>query len=71
MNNFKLYQQYQLQSNAGRADWFVQSFVNGTDWADEATMLERASKVTKEQVVALARTPTKRRLTSRKSRPSP
>ena len=54
VNNFKLYQQYQLQSNAGRADWFVQSFVNGTDWADEATMLERASKVTKEQVVALA-----------------
>ena len=54
VNNFKLYQQYLLQSNAGRADWFVQSFVNGTDWADEATMLERASKVTKEQVVALA-----------------
>ena len=54
VNNFKLYQQYQLQSNAGRADWFVQSFVNGTDWADEATMLERASKVTKEQVMALA-----------------
>ena len=54
VNNFKLYQQYQLQSNAGRADWFVQSFINGTDWADEATMLERASKVTKEQVVALA-----------------
>ena len=54
VNNFKLYQQYLLQSNAGRADWFVQSFVNGTEWADEVTQLERASKVTKEQVMALA-----------------
>ena len=54
VNNFKLYQQYQLQSNAGRADWFVQSFVNGTDWANEVSQLDRASKVTKEQVVALA-----------------
>lgn len=54
VNNFKLYQQYALQSNSSRADWFVQSFINGTDWANEVSQLERASKVTKEQIVALA-----------------
>ena len=54
INNFKLRQQYQLQSNEGRADWFVQSFVNGTDWANEASLLERISKMTKEQIVELA-----------------
>ena len=32
----------------------MQSFVNGTDWANEASMLERIAKVTKQQVVDLA-----------------
>lgn len=54
INNFKLYQLYQLESNAGRADWFVQSFVNGSNWADEVTMLDRMSKLTKQDIVAFA-----------------
>ena len=54
INNFKLYQQYYLDSNQGRADLFVQSFVNGTDYADEVAQLNRISKLTKEDVVAFA-----------------
>ena len=54
VNNFKLMLQYQLQSNSSRADWFVQSFVNGTDWSNEVSILERASKVTKQQIIDLA-----------------
>ena len=33
---------------------FVESFVNGTDWADEVTALERMSKLTKADIVAFA-----------------
>lgn len=54
INNFKLYQLYQLGSNAGRADWFVQSFVNGSNWADEVTSLDRMSKLTKQDIVDFA-----------------
>lgn len=55
INNFKLYQLQQLESNDGRADWFVQSFVNGSDWADEVTQLDRISKLTKDEIVAFAK----------------
>lgn len=54
INNFKLYQQQQLEYNAARADMFVNSFINGSDWADEVTKLERLSKLTKEDIVAFA-----------------
>lgn len=54
INNFKLGQLYQLQSNAGRANWFVQSFVNGSDWADEVSALDRMSKLTKQDIVDFA-----------------
>ncbi len=54
INNFKLYQLQQLESNKGRADWFVNSFVNGSKWADEVTALNRMSKLTKADIVAFA-----------------
>ncbi len=54
INNFKLQQLRQLENNDGRADWFVQSFVNGSNWADEVTALERMSKLTKADIVAFA-----------------
>lgn len=54
INNFKLYQLQQQESNRGRADWFVQSFVNGSNWADEVTALDRMSKLTKQDIVAFA-----------------
>ncbi|MBO4984648.1 MAG: insulinase family protein [Bacteroides sp.] len=54
VNNFKLYQQQQLESNEGRADWFVSSFVNGSNWADEVTAIDRISKLTKQEIVEFA-----------------
>lgn len=54
INNFKLYQLQQQESNDARADWFVESFVNGSDWADEVTSLERMSRLTKQDVVDFA-----------------
>ena len=54
INNFKLYQMQQLENNDARADMFVQSFVNGSDWADEVTALDRMSRLTKNDIVAFA-----------------
>ena len=54
LNTLKLYMQKQLEENESRADMFVQSFVNGTDWADEVTAIDRLSKFTKEDIVAFA-----------------
>lgn len=54
INNFKLYKLQQMESNRSRADMFVNSFVNGSDWADEVTAIDRMSKLTKEQIVAFA-----------------
>ncbi|MDR0976308.1 MAG: insulinase family protein, partial [Prevotellaceae bacterium] len=54
INNFKLNILENNENNDARADWFVQSFINGTNWADEVTMIDRVSKLTKEDIVALA-----------------
>lgn len=54
INNFKLSQMQMMDSNQGRADWYVNSFVNGTSWADEVTSLDRLSKLTKEDLMAYA-----------------
>ena len=54
INNFKLYQLHQLESNDARADWFVQSFINGSNWADEVTALDRMAKLTKQDIVDFA-----------------
>ena len=51
INNLKLSQMYQLESNSSRADMFVQSFINGTDWADEVAWIDNLSKVTKQDVI--------------------
>lgn len=55
INNFKLNQLYRLDSNSGRANWFVNSFVNGSDWADEVNQLNRISQLTKADIVAFAK----------------
>ena len=51
INNLKLSQMYQLEDNSSRADMFVQSFINGTDWADEVAWIDNLSKVTKQDVI--------------------
>ena len=51
INNLKMSQMRSLESNEDRADMYVQSFINGTDWADEVALLENLGKVTKQDVV--------------------
>ena len=51
LNNMKLRQMRALESNSDRADMYVQSFINGTDWADEVAWLDNLSKVTKQDVI--------------------
>jgi predicted Zn-dependent peptidase len=43
-----------LESNASRADMFVNSFINGTEWKDEVKKLDNMSQVTKEDIIGWA-----------------
>ena len=54
INNFKLAELQSMESNEGRADMFVSSFINGTDWKDEVSAIDRMSKLTKEDIVVFA-----------------
>lgn len=54
INNFKLEQLQTLESNEGRADLFVNCFINGLEWADEVGRIERMSKLTREDLIAFA-----------------
>ena len=45
-----------MESNEDRATWFVESFVNGTNWADEVASLDRMSKITKQELIDFANT---------------
>ncbi|MBR1994250.1 MAG: insulinase family protein [Alistipes sp.] len=54
INNLKAGMMQIMDSNEGRADLFVDAFVNGQEWADVVSEVDRLSKITKEQVVAWA-----------------
>ncbi|MCC8035576.1 MAG: insulinase family protein [Rikenellaceae bacterium] len=54
INNLKANEMRRTDSNYGRANWFVNTFVNGLDWADEVGKLDRLGKITKQQVVDAA-----------------
>lgn len=54
VNNYKLRMEKAMEENGSRADFYVTSFINGTEWADEVTLLDRLSQLTKEDIVALA-----------------
>ena len=54
VNNYKLEMMQYLDSNDGRADAYVQSFINGVEWKDEVAMFDRLSKITKEDIVRFA-----------------
>ena len=55
-SNYKLQQMKSLTANRSRADRFVDSFVNGTTWESEVGKLSRIERLTKEDIVAWART---------------
>ncbi len=50
INNIKLSQMSQFESNGRRAMAFVNSFISGHKWKDDALQLSRLEKVTKRQV---------------------
>ncbi len=54
INNLKLSEMEMLEQNDSRADWFVNSFINGTDWKNEVESLNKMAKITKDQIVAFA-----------------
>ena len=55
VNNKKLNFYTTLESNAGRADMFVDAFINRKNWSDVAGKLDRISGITKQQIVDFAR----------------
>ena len=54
INNFKLQQMQRMQTNEGRADMFVNAFINHVDWQDEVARLSRLGSITKEDLVKFA-----------------
>ncbi len=51
VNNQKLDFYTSLESNEGRANMFVDAFINRQDWSDVVGRLDRISKITKQQIV--------------------
>ena len=54
LNNWKLAQMRQLQTNRNRAMQFVNSFIGGNTWAHDSRLQERLSALTKDDIVAWA-----------------
>ena len=54
INNMKRNHYQRLESNEGRADMFVDAFINEVDWKQEVGRIDRISKITKQQLVAFA-----------------
>ena len=52
--NYRRGQMSELESNFARAYKMEAAFINGEDWADVATELDRAAKITKEDIVKWA-----------------
>ena len=51
INNYKLSNMRELENNEDRAMSFVQSFINGHDWKDDALQMRRLEKVTRQQII--------------------
>ncbi len=54
INNKKRSYYQRLESNEGRADMFVDAFINEVDWKQEVESIDRISKITKQELVAFA-----------------
>jgi predicted Zn-dependent peptidase len=54
INNYKAGRMNYLDSNGGRADAFVNSFINGIPWSDMVSQLDRMGRITKQEIVAFA-----------------
>ena len=54
INNKKRSYYQLLESNQGRADMFVDAFINEVDWKQEVGKIDRISKITKQEIVDFA-----------------
>ena len=54
INNKKRSHYQLLESNRGRANMFVQAFINEVDWKQEVESIDRISKITKKELVDFA-----------------
>ena len=54
INNCKRNRYQLMESNEGRADMFVEAFINEVDWKQEVESIDRISKITKQELVAFA-----------------
>lgn len=54
VNNKKLSFYTTLESNEGRADLFVNAFINHQKWSDVTGKMDRISKITKQQIIDFA-----------------
>ena len=54
INNYKRNRYQVLESNEGRADMFVEAFINEVDWKQEVESIDRISRITKQELVAFA-----------------
>lgn len=54
INNEKLAQQRALESNDGRANMYVEAFIDGQDWSEVVDRMNNLDKVTKDDVVRVA-----------------
>ena len=54
INNKKRSHYQLLESNEGRADMFVDAFINEVEWKQEVGRIDRISKITKQEIVDFA-----------------
>ena len=55
INNMKRSHYQLLESNQGRADMFVDAFINEVDWKQEVGKIDRISRITKQEIVDFAK----------------
>lgn len=51
INNLKLQQTKQYESNAKRANAFKDAFIEGVSWENYTNFISRLSKITKQQII--------------------
>lgn len=54
VNNLKLGEMRRIENNSARANCFVNSFINGTEWDYEFSRVDRISAITKQQIIDFA-----------------
>ena len=54
INNKKRSYYSLMESNEGRADMFVDAFINDTEWKQQVGFIDRISKITKQEIVDFA-----------------